>query len=239
MATNRFFQAPASGSAVSGHIPTKPFGINRIAGLTPAAGDIRASVKPFRAFRFMVPTLPTGGSQALSATTPPAGSVEQPFDANHPHPHEPAPLRNESPGTKNWPLLLSVIVLLVCAFTCVFWLATSELPEKGARPNEPAPAAHLAWQGSAQPAAVVVDSNPEPAVPATESMRAAPAATPERAMIPGVGSGSAAQEISAPGRAENAKTLRGSSTSSRPTVPASAPPKKDSVLNSVLAPPPA
>jgi hypothetical protein len=238
MATNRFFPVSASGSADPGHIPTKPFGIKRIAGLPPAAGENR-SEKEFRPFRFIVPTLPTAGSQALGATTPPVGPHEQPFDAKHPHQRDVAPLRNESPGTKNWPLLLSVIVLVVCAFTCVFWLATSELPEEGARPNERAPAVHPARQGSARPAAVAVNNNRQPAAPVAESVRAAPAATPERAMIPGVGSGSTAREVSAPSGAANAKTLRGSSTSPRPTLPASATPKKESVLNSVLAPPPA
>lgn len=238
MATNRFFPVPASGSADPGHIPTKPFGIKRIAGLPPAAGENRASEKAFRPFRFFVPTLPTAESQALGATTP-VEPVEQPFDAKPPDQHDPTPPRNESPGTKNWPLLLSVIVLVVCAFSCVFWLATSELPEQGARPNERAPAVHLARQGPARPAAVGVNNDREPVAPAAESMLVAPAATPERAMIPGVGSGSTAQESSAPSRAANAKTLRGSSSSPRPTVPASAAPKKESVLNSVLAPPPA
>jgi len=237
MATHRFFPVPASGSADPGHIPTKPFGIQRSAGPPPAAEENRASEKAFRPFRFIVPTLPTVGSQTLSATAPPVGPAEQPFDAKQPNQLDVAPLRNESPGTKNWPLLLSVIVLVVCAFTCVFWLATSELPEEGARPNERAAAVHLARQGSARPA--VVDDNRQPVAPDAESMRAAPAATPEGGMMPGVGSGSAAQEISAPSRAVNAKTLRGSSASPRPTDSASATPKKESVLNSVLAPPPA
>jgi hypothetical protein len=170
--------------------------------------------------------------QELIATKFPMASVEHLFFYSTLDDDDSASVRNESPSAPNsratrapadhrappirgnWILLVSAIVLVGFAFTlAVCWLDPANDAEQATQRGEPRPAGHPVPQSLAQFEKVAAKS--EPVAPVDESRSAAPS------------------------RAPNAATHPQSPTSPQPAAPAAAKPKKESVLGSVLAPPPA
>jgi len=255
MATKRDSRPLSTTAPGIARVQTQPFASKPDSTPPGAPADEPRSEREFDPFRFAVTELPTGMRQELIATKLPVVPAEQLFDTKPPNARLTAPTSVERPSPpdslpavdsgqglaipvrSNQVIWLCVIALFMFAVALAFALrsgsSTATVPPAGASKGEragPRPTA----QAQAAPV-----QDPKLAEPdATSSAAAAAKPVPPVSLIE-------PKAKSSPQAAVPSQSSRSSEHSqARPLPPipvsdqAAAPPKKESALRSVLAPPP-
>ena len=207
-------------------IPTLPFGTKAVA-VSPAPKDLRNGKESGARFRFLLPTLPTslGDSEQQTAAT----LAWQ--RANSGHAVRPDPLG--PPSRIRLPLLLGASGLAILAFLLLLWPDDSGAPKQASPPRMPPAAVPRLQQGS--PESATVGTHGEPGSRIAES----PTSALAHAGTPALRPQSSPQQNTMPSPASTAATFPTSPAGPRATVSKALTLKGESVLASVLAPPPA
>jgi hypothetical protein len=256
MATKRDSRPHSTTAPGISRVQTQPFASKPDSSPPDARADDPGSEREFDPFRFAVTELPTGMRQELIATKLPVVPAEQLFDTKPPNARLAAPSPVEGPSIpdslpavdsgqalaipvrSNQLLLLGVVALFVFAVALALVLRSGSSTTAVSPPAVPNPE-HAKPEPTAQ-ARAVPEQNAEPA----ESNAASSAAAPSKPIPPA--SPSEPKAKSSPGQAAAPGHSTSSSEHSQarqaPSTPitdqAAAPPKKESALRSVLAPPP-
>jgi hypothetical protein len=213
---------PPSHDGEDGHIPTLPFG-TRAGVLRPAAAprDSRSGKEPSRRFRFLVPTLPTSLRQAGEQQTP--GGLQSPTATSS---HTPKADELDPPPKSRW-LWLGASVVAMLASLLLLWPGESNVPQGATLPRKPPSLVRRAPES----APVRTETDPSTRANAPQDPALAQGITPALRAKP------SPPQSTAP---SHGPTHPPSPTGARPTVSKSLTTLKgESVLASVLAPPPA
>ncbi|HEX2669523.1 MAG TPA: hypothetical protein VHM25_01560 [Polyangiaceae bacterium] len=205
-----------------GHIPTQPFGTKAVVTSQAAPKDSRRGRDSGARFRFLVPTLPTSLSQE---NEPPTAALSWQRAGS---PRASTPDRLQPPSRIRLPLLLGAGGVAILALLLLFWPDDALAPARSSPPRSAPSVLQRAPHGT--PESVAARTLPIAESPTAGLARAGTAAVPQ----------SSSQPKTLPSPEPNAATHPASPTSPRATVSKALPTLKgESVLASVLAPPPA
>jgi hypothetical protein len=255
MATKRDSRPLSTTAPGIARVQTQPFASKPDSTPPGAPADEPGSEREFDPFRFAVTELPTGMRQELIATKLPVVPAEQLFDTKPPNARLTAPASVERPSTldslpavdsgqalaipvrSNQVIWLCIVALFMFAVALAFALrsgSSTTAVQPPAEPNVKHPEPRPTAQARAAPVQTEKVAEPN----ATSSAPAASKPIPPVSLVEPKAKSSPQAAVPSQGTSSSEHSQVRTVPSTPVTDQAATPPKKESALRSVLAPPP-